>query len=167
MFAGIVCDAKAILNSKIVLNLSFIFIICGFFFAFKDFGLVGFAFAIFAGELIRMVMYQFVMNKELNLSYRQQISIYLPGLINGIVTAVGIYVVSIFMRNGDLPAWLILITQILTGAVLLMALTLLFPHKVLRAEIQLILSRFGLQEEPDSYFGRVMSRYRHYILKEA
>jgi lipopolysaccharide exporter len=167
MFAGIVCDAKAVLNSKIVLNIVFIFIICGFFFIFRDLGLVGFGLAIFAGELVRMVMYQYVMNKELDLSYRQQISIYLPGIINGIITAVGIYAVSMFMRSTDLPAWLTLIVQIITGAVLLLTLTLLFPHRVLRTEIQTILARLGLNSNTTSNVGKIVNRYKHYIMKEA
>lgn len=167
MFAGIICDAKAVLNTKIVLNVIFIAIICAFFYALKDLGLVGFGLAIFFGELVRMVMYQYVMNKELNLSYRQQISIYLPGVINGTITAVGIYVVSMLMRGSDLPALLILAAQIVTGAVLLLGLTLLFPHKVLRNEIEMILAKLGYKGESGSYIDKMVNKYRNHILKEA
>ena len=46
-------------------------------------------------------------------------------------------------------------------------LTLLFPHPLLRAELQMILDRFGLNGGGDSPVGRMVQKYRTFILKEA
>ncbi|QCR22812.1 lipopolysaccharide biosynthesis protein [Pontibacter sp. SGAir0037] len=167
MFAGIVCDAKAVLNPKIVLTVIFIVMICFFFYLLRGYGLVGFAAAIFLGELVRIILYQRLMNRVLEISYRQQISIYMPGLINGIVIAVAMYLVSTMMRGADLPLWLILGAQIAIGGILLGTLTLLFPHKLLRSEIQAILTRFGIADKTDTYYSKIIHKYRNYILKGA
>ncbi|MFD2245448.1 lipopolysaccharide biosynthesis protein [Pontibacter ruber] len=167
MFAGIVCDAKAVLNMKILLNVSFILIIIGFFYLMRDYGLIGFALAVFMGELVRIVLYQRVMNRVLDLSYRQQISIYLPGIINGLVIALGIYLVSSLLRGADMPFWLILGAQMVTGAVMLLILTLLFPHKLLKVELQLMLEKLGISGGADTFYNRIISKYRNYIVKGA
>jgi len=167
MFAGIVCDAKAVLNAKILLNLAFIVLLAGFFFLLQGYGLVGFALAILLGELVRIVLYQYIMHKVLYLSYRRQLSIYLPGIVNGILVALGIYLLSSVMRSADLPLWLVLGAQVSTGAVLLLILSLLFPHKLLRAELLGILVRAGLNSSSNKPYHRVIDKYKHYILKQA
>ncbi len=167
MFAGIICDAKAVLNPKIVLTVIFIIMICLFFYLLRGYGLVGFAGAVFLGELVRIVLYQRLMNRVLDLTYRQQVSIYLPGLINGAVIAVVTYFISSVMRGASLPIGLIFAAQVLTGAVLLGVCTLLFPHKLLRLEIQAILSRFGIAGKTDTSLSRILHKYRNYILREA
>ncbi|NDK55854.1 lipopolysaccharide biosynthesis protein [Pontibacter fetidus] len=158
MFAGIVCDAKAILNPKIILNILFIVVICVFFLLFRDYGLVGFAGAVLLGEFVRMLMYQQIMHKELDLPHSKQLAIYMPGLINGVLVAVGIYIVSTVMRSAELPALAILIAQMATGAVLLLVLTLLFPHKLLRQELQIVFEKIGLQGKTDSYLHKIIQR---------
>jgi O-antigen/teichoic acid export membrane protein len=167
MFAGIVCDAKAVLNVKIVLTSVFIVAICLFFYLLRDFGLVGFAAAILLGELVRTGMYQRVMRKVLELSYRQQLSIYIPGVFNGLLVALGIYLVSSLLRSTEAPAWVILMAQVATGAILLLLLTLLFPHKLLRAELKQVLQRIGLGNSSGNAYNRIIHKYRTHILKEA
>jgi len=158
MFAGIVCDAKAILNAKIILNIMFTVIICVFFFLFRNYGLVGFAGAVLLGELVRMLMYQQIMHKKLDLSYRQQFSIYVPGVINGTLVAAGIYLVSTLMRSAELPTLVILIAQMVTGAILLALFTLLFPHKLLRQELQAVFEKIGLQHKANSFLYKLIQR---------
>ncbi|GAB3203909.1 O-antigen/teichoic acid export membrane protein [Pontibacter aydingkolensis] len=164
MFAGIVCDAKAILNVKIVLNVVFILVISGLFFLLREYGLVGFALAVLIGEVVRMAMYQRVMHNVLQLPYRQQLSIYLPGVINGVLVALGIYLVSSLLRSADAPVVLTFAAQIITGAVLLLLLTLLFPHKLLRTELQMLFNKMGFNGEGTSTSSRFIYKY---ILKEA
>jgi lipopolysaccharide exporter len=166
MFAGIVCDAKAVLNVKILLNIIFILIIGGLFYLLRSYGLVGFAFAVLIGELVRVGMYQVVMHKVLGISYKHQLSIYLPGLINGILIALGIYLVSSLLRGADAPVILTFIAQALTGGILLFMLTLLFPHKLLRAELHLIFNKVGLGERGNSTYSKLLHKYKSYILKE-
>ncbi|WP_266204818.1 lipopolysaccharide biosynthesis protein [Pontibacter kalidii] len=164
MFAGIVCDAKAVLNAKIVLTLLFIGVITGFFFLFRDQGLIGFAFAILAGELVRTLFYQTVLNRILKLSYSKQLLVYVPGIVNGMVIAAVIYVLSTMLRSVGLPHLLVLGAQISTGAVLFLVLTLFFPHKTLKNQINALLSRLGLEDNPTSYVGRLVLKYRKTVI---
>lgn len=167
MFAGIVCDALAVLNAKIILNIVFICIIGALFYQLREFGLVGFAFAMLIGELVRMVMYQRVMHKVLKLPYRQQLSIYLPGLTNGVLVAAGIYLVSTLLRNAEAPVMVTFAAQIATGGILLLVLTLLFPHRLLRTELQMLLGKLGFNGEGTSTSSRLIQKYKLHILKEA
>ncbi|MBC5772980.1 lipopolysaccharide biosynthesis protein [Pontibacter sp. KCTC 32443] len=166
MFAGMICDAKAALNSKIVLNVAFMVVISIFFFLFKGFGLLGFASAIVLGELVKIIFYQKIINRELNISYRQQISVYLPGVINGSIIAVAIYVVSSLFRSPDVSILVVLLAQILTGAILLAILTLFFPHKLLRADIGLLFSKLGLADNTESYQSKIMLKYKNYLTQK-
>ncbi|ARS34506.1 lipopolysaccharide biosynthesis protein [Pontibacter actiniarum] len=164
MFAGIVCDAKAVLNLKIVLTLVFIGVITGFFFLLRQYGLVGFAFAILAGELVRILFYQTVLNRILKLSYTRQLQVYIPGLVNGLIIAAAIYALSTVLRGAGLSHVLVLGAQIATGAVLFIALTLFFPHKTLKSQINTLLSKLGIDENPTSYYGRLISKYRKTVI---
>ncbi|MEJ8757026.1 lipopolysaccharide biosynthesis protein [Pontibacter sp. H259] len=167
MFAGIICDAKAILNIKIILNIVLMVVIAVFFFALQGFGLLGFATAVVLAEFVKMGFYQKVMTDALGISYRQQVSAYLPGLINGCIVAVAIYMVSSLLNSFDVPFIVVLVAQIATGAVSLGVFTLLFPHKLLRNEISQILLKLGISEKTDSLYNRIIHKYKTYIIKEA
>ncbi|RDV13686.1 lipopolysaccharide biosynthesis protein [Pontibacter diazotrophicus] len=167
MFAGIVCDAKAVLNVKIVLNIVFVLVIGGLFFLLRSYGLVGFAFAVLIGELVRVALYQRVMHQVLQLSYLQQISIYLPGVINGVLVALGIYLVSSLLRSAGAPVVVTFTAQLITGAVLLLVLTLLFPHRLLRTELQMMLTKMGFGGDGNSPYSRIIHKYKSQNLKEA
>lgn len=160
MFAGIVCDAKAALNSKVVLNVLFILSICVFFYLFRDLGLVGFALAVFVGELLRVALYQRVMKQVLELDYKVQLQIYVPGLLNGLLIAGAIYSISYLLRSLDVPLLAVLAAQVATGALVLFVLTFLFPHKLLRDQIGQVLSRVGLAADTSTYYGKVLSRFK-------
>ncbi|GAB3811563.1 lipopolysaccharide biosynthesis protein [Pontibacter rugosus] len=160
MFAGIVCDAKAALNSKVVLNVLFILVICGCFYLLKDYGLVGFAFAVFIAELLRVALYQRVMRKVLDLSYKTQLQIYLPGLLNGVLVAACIYGVSHILRSLDIPMIVVLAAQIVTGALSLLTLTFVFPLKLLREQIGQVIAMVGFNVNTSTYLGKMISRFK-------
>ena len=160
MFAGIVCDAKAALNSKVILNVVFILSICICFYLFRNYGLVGFAFAVFVGELLRVALYQKVMKHVLDLKYKVQLQIYIPGLLNGVLVAAAIYLISYFLRDLQIPLLAVLASQIVTGALALFVLTFVFPHKLLRNQLGQLLSRTGLNVNSSTYYGKVLSRFK-------
>lgn len=164
MFAGIVCDAKAVLNIKIVLTLVFIGVIAAFFFMLRQYGLIGFAFAILAGEVVRILFYQAVLNRILKLPYLEQLQVYVPGLVNGVLIAAIIYALSSVLRSLELPHVLVLACQIATGAVLFIILTLFFPHNTLKMQINKLLSKFGVNENSTSYYGKIISKYRKAVI---
>ncbi|MBX0332448.1 lipopolysaccharide biosynthesis protein [Pontibacter sp. HSC-14F20] len=166
MFAGIVCDAKAVLNWKIVITITLIVVISGLFFLLRDYGLVGFGFALLISELVRIGMYQTLMKKILSLSYWKQLRVYLPGLLNGAVVAIVVYLVSTLLRNKELPHLVIMISQMIVGGFVFLAMILLFPHSALKEQLHMIFSKLGVQDNPTSYYGRMLMRYRKSLIKE-
>jgi lipopolysaccharide exporter len=166
MFAGIVCDAKAVLNWKIVITLILIVVISGLFFLLRDYGLVGFGFALLISELIRIGMYQTLMKKILHLSYWKQARVFLPGLMTGAVVAVVVYLLSTLLRNMELPHLVILVSQMMTGALIFIAMVLLFPHSALKEQLHMIFSRLGIQDNPTTYHGKLILRYKNSLIKE-
>lgn len=166
MFAGIVCDAKAVLNWKIVITITLIVVISGLFFLLRDYGLVGFGFALLISELVRIGMYQTLMKKILYLSYWKQLRVYLPGILNGAVVAIVVYLVSNLLRNMELPHLVILISQMIVGGFIFLAMILLFPHSALKEQLHMIFSKLGVQDNPSSYSGRMLMRYRKSLTKE-
>lgn len=167
MFAGIVCDAKAVLNWKIVITITLIVVISGLFFLLKDYGLVGFGFALLISEFIRIGMYQTLMRKVLEISYWQQLRVYLPGILNGLVVAIVVYLVSTMLRGLDWPLLVVLGVQAMTGAFIFLGMVVLFPHPALKEQLHHILSRFGGQDNNTTFFGRLISRYRKTLVKKA
>lgn len=166
MFAGIVCDAKAVLNWKIVITITLIVVISGLFFLLQDYGLVGFGFALLVSEFVRIGMYQALMRKVLELSFWQQFRVYLPGLLIGAVVAVVVYLFSTLLRNMDLPLLAILVSQMIVGAVVFLVMVLLFPHPALKEQLHMVLSRTGKQENSTSFYGRMITRYKKTLVKE-
>lgn len=166
MFAGIVCDAKAVLNWKIVITITLIVIISGLFFLLRDYGLVGFGFALLISEVFRIGMYQTLMKKILQLSYLKQLRVYLPGLLNGAVVAVVVYLVSALLRGMELPHLVVMISQMITGAFVFLAMILLFPHSALKEQLHMIFAKLGVQDNPTSTYGRMLMRYRRSLIKE-
>jgi len=164
MFAGIICDAKAAFNFKIILNIIFILALCGLIWLMQNFGIQGFAAALLIAELLRSAMYQGTLRRVLGLSYRQQLSVYLPGLINGLIIGAFLYLLSTYLRSTGLSVLLILGMQMITGAILLAVLSLLFPHRILKAELKQALVKFGISENISSRSGRAFQLYKNYIL---
>ncbi|WP_439883350.1 lipopolysaccharide biosynthesis protein [Pontibacter sp. MBLB2868] len=166
MFSGIVCDAKAELNLKMTITVIYIVVLIGLFMLLKQYGIVGFALAVFFGEIIRMALYQYAMKRILSLKISSQLRCYIPGVVNGLVIAAVVYLLSTFLRDTELPMAVILACQIVASGILFLILTLLFPHKVLRAEIGLVLNKIGLKADSSSYYGRMIYRYKKNLVEE-
>ncbi|MBC5991214.1 lipopolysaccharide biosynthesis protein [Pontibacter cellulosilyticus] len=166
MFSGIVCDAKAELNLKIVITIVYMVVLIGLFLLLKGYGLVGFAAAVFFGEVIRMGLFQFAMKRILSVSFRNQLRCYIPGVLNGTLIAVAVHLLSLFLREMQLPVVVIFAMQLAACGILFLLFTLLYPHKVLKSEISLVLNKMGLQEDTSSFTGRIISKYKNSIIQE-
>jgi O-antigen/teichoic acid export membrane protein len=165
MFAGIVCDATASLKKKIILNIIYIQFIVALFFILKDFGLRGFAATVAIGEVVKTLMYMYLMKQILSVDYKRLFSSYLPGLINGTVIGVVLYLITASLRSTDSPVWIIFSCQVITGGILLIILMLLLPHPVLKTEIVKFLSRLDLSRS--RYYGRFVLPYINFLSKKA
>lgn len=166
MFAGIVCDAKAVLNWKIVITITLIVVISGLFYLLRDYGLVGFGFALLISEFVRIVMYQTLMRKVLEISYWKQLRVYLPSLLIGSAVAIIVYFASTLLRGLDLPLLAILVSQMMIGAVVFLLMVLLFPHPALKEQLHMVLSRTGTQENSTTFYGRMLTKYKKTLIKE-
>jgi O-antigen/teichoic acid export membrane protein len=165
MFAGIVCDATASLKKKIILNLIYILFIIFLFFVLKDFGLKGFAATIAIGEAVKTLMYIYLMKQILGVDYKRLFSCYLPGLINGSVIGVILYLITASLRSTDSPVWVIFGCQLITGTIVLCVLMLLVPHPVLKTEIYTFISRLDLSRS--RYYHNIVLPYINFLNKKA
>ncbi len=164
MFAGIICDAKAKLNFKIVLNLVLVGVLVVFILLLRGFGLPGFAVAFLMAEAVRMMLYQYTIKQVLELPYKQQLSVYVPGIINGAIIGVILYLFSAYLRTTGLSILVILIMQMAAGGLLLAVLSLLFPHKILKTELKMILDKSGLTSKLADKPGITGQLYRNFII---
>jgi O-antigen/teichoic acid export membrane protein len=165
MFAGIVCDATASLKKKIILNLIYIHFIIGLFFLLKDYGLKGFAATIATGEIVKTGMYMYLMKQILAIDYKRLFSSYIPGIINGAVIGLVLYLITSSLRSSESPLWLIFSSQLVTGAFLLAVLMLLVPHPVLKSEMYGFLSKVDLSKS--RYYDKLVLPYLNFLSKKA
>lgn len=165
MFSGIVCDAKAELNLKIIITVVYMVLLVGLFMLLRGYGLVGFAAAVLFGEIIRMGLYQYAMRRVLGVSFGSQLRCYIPGVVNGVIIAAVVYLLSLFLRGAQLPVLVIFTCQIAACGILYVLLTLLFPHRVLKSEIGLVLNKMGLQGNSTSYVGRIITKYKNSFIQ--
>jgi O-antigen/teichoic acid export membrane protein len=158
-----ICSATAQLKSKLILKLIYASILVSLFFLLRGYGLLGFASAVAIGEGIQTIMYMFLMNRILNLGFGSLFKVYLPGLMNGIVIAIAITLVSLVLRRADCPLLLTFLCQGLTGGIMQIVLMFFFPHPILKAEIQKLITKIDLSKINNKLLNRYMSSYVDFI----
>lgn len=163
MFAGIVCDATASLRKKIILNVIYIQIILVLFYFLKDYGLKGFAAAIATGEIIKTFMYMYLMRQILIVDYKRLFSSYIPGIINGTVIGVILYLVTSSLHAAESPVLLVFSCQLIVGTALLLTLILFVPHPVLKREINKLVAKLNLHQ--NKYYERFIIPYLAFLNK--
>jgi len=159
-FGGIVCDATANLNSKFIMQVTYVILLVILFFFFRRFGLTGFATAIVVGELLRNSAYLYLMKRVLKTSYKEMFSAYQPGLINGFIVGGTIFLASLFLHRAGSPVWLIFSAQLSVGFLLLVFLTFIKPHQTLKREIKAVLLNLSFLKERSLYLCKFISWYQ-------
>lgn len=159
MFAGVMCDARARLNHKIVINTITLLTLVGLFWLLRGAGLLGFAGALLLNECIRTVLFMQLMHQELSLDYGTLLTVYVPGLWHAGAVAGALALVRLVLLPLHLPAVVTLGLLILTGAVVLGVLVLVLPLPRLRNEMHLLLSRLTLP----GGVGRQLARYTRFL----
>lgn len=159
MFAGVMCDARAQLNKKIVTNVITLLTLVGLFWLLRGHGLLGFVAALLLNECIRTALYMRLMHQELGLSYASLLTAYLPGIWHA--TAVGgtLGLARLVLLPLHLPAVAVLVLLILTGAIVLGILVLGLPLPLLRREMHSLLSRLTLS----GAIGQQITRYTRFL----
>jgi lipopolysaccharide exporter len=149
MFAGVVCDATAALKAKLNLNLVFVVLLVGLMFACSRYGLLGVAWALVIGEVVRTILYTIVMQQVLAAPPFTLLRAYGPGVLAAVITAVGIGAVRFGLQPLGAPAIVVLSLEILTGAVVLGSLVLLYPPAELRQVLRRLLARLTATAGPE------------------
>ncbi|MDU0369157.1 lipopolysaccharide biosynthesis protein [Hymenobacter endophyticus] len=156
MFAGVVCDATATLTPKLWLNLLYVVLLTGLFMGLSRYGLLGVAGAVVAGEVLRTVLYLGLMRRVLQVSATDVLSTYVPGLLAGVLVAAGIAGVRELLPPGSVPAAALLLTEILTGGLLLLAFAVGTPPAQLRHVLRRILQRLLEGNAASGRFGHLL-----------
>jgi lipopolysaccharide exporter len=159
MFAGVMCDARAKLNQKIIINTVTMLTLVGLFALLRGYGIMGFAAALFVNEFIRMGLFMRLMHQDLSLSYARLLAPYLPGIWHAVAVAAAMGLVRLALPALHLPVVVALCLLILTAAVTLAVLVLMLPLPVLRREMHSLLSRLNLT----GALGRALARYTHFL----
>ncbi|TGE25089.1 lipopolysaccharide biosynthesis protein [Hymenobacter aquaticus] len=159
MFAGVMCDARAQLNKKIVVNVATLITLVAMFWLLRGYGLLGFAGALLLNEFIRMGLFMLLMHQDLGLSYARLLASYLPGVWHAVAVGGALFGTRLLLVPLHLPAPITLGLLILAGALVLGTLVLALPLPLLRHEMHTFLSRLHLSGAA----GRLLARYTRYL----
>lgn len=146
MFAGVVCDATAVLSNKLVLTLICLVALVGFMYVGSRYGLLGVAWSLVASELVRAALYSRLMQQVLGAAPLSALRAYGPGLLAGVGTAAAIGGVRYGLLALHAPALLLLIAEMLAGAGVLGCLVLGYPPAPLRTVMRSLLYRLAPAE---------------------
>lgn len=150
-FDGLILDATANLNIKLVTRIAHLATLAILFILLSGLGLVGFAVAMVIGEGFFYLVYSFWVSKILHIRVSEMLKLHIPMVAIGICVALCIYVLSFALRLMAWPSWLILLLQILVGAVTLVAYIAVRPPQQLKTQLEkrllagdITLDRFGI-----------------------
>lgn len=135
-FGGIMLEATARLKEKLTLRLSQLALFGVALLLLGRFGLVGFAAAFAVSEAAQLVAQTVVISRALSVSARSLMRAYGPGLAGGVLAAVLLYGESLAGAAMSAPAGIVLIMQVLTGALVLCCSALYVNHGRLYREIR-------------------------------
>ena len=141
MFAGVVCDATAALSHKLLLNVVCLAVLAGLLWGGSKFGLVGVAWALVGGELLRAGLYSAIMRQELGASPWAVLRAYGPGVLAGAGAAATVGAVRYGLLALHTPALALLVAEMLAGAGVLVSLVLVRPPVQLRNVMRALLAR--------------------------
>lgn len=148
MFAGVVCDATATLSHKLGLALVCLAGLAGLLVGGSRFGLVGVAWAMVGGELLRAVLYSGIMRRVLGAAPRAVLGAYGPGVLAGAAAAAAIGAVRYGLLALHAPPLALLVAEMLAGASVLGWLVLVQPPALLRTIMSSLLARFNGPDAP-------------------
>ncbi|MFD2784658.1 lipopolysaccharide biosynthesis protein [Hymenobacter rubripertinctus] len=159
MFAGVVCDATATLTPKLWLNLLYVVVLTGLFYGLSRYGLLGVAAAVVLGEVVRTVLYLLLMRRVLAVTVAQVLGSYGPGLLSGVAVAAGIAAVRLLLPPGTVPAVVLLLAEMLTGALLVLGLAVGAPPARLRQVLRRLLGRLHDADAPAGRLSQLLAAY--------
>ena len=163
LLAGVVADARANLQQKVVLNLTFMALLTALFGGLKSYGLTGIAAAIGLGEVVRTFLYMRVTHHDIGIPYRQLLATYRPGLLNAVAAGLGLLAVATLLRPWLLPSLLVLLVLVATGALVLGAVLLRWPTAELHPLLRQAVGRAGGLGQLPAGTRPLLARYGRFL----
>jgi len=155
-FGGIVCEATATLNIKLLMQIIYVIILGTLFYLLSGYGILGFATAILIGEFIRYVLYFFLIKHICKISLIEGIRAYVPSLIPSIAIGTLIYFFAFSLRNATLQIPLVFSVELTVGVLTFFSLFYLTNNAVKR-EIRNRLFSSGTIEIKNSFFSKIVT----------
>ncbi|OGU75974.1 MAG: hypothetical protein A2V93_11085 [Ignavibacteria bacterium RBG_16_34_14] len=115
-FDGIICDATANLNKKLVLQTSYVIMLAGFFYFLGGFGLIGFAAGLVCASLLRNVGYYFITKRALGFNSKELFNSFYPSVISALFITLIIYINLILMQTFISSNLILLIGSVIIGS---------------------------------------------------
>lgn len=134
-FGGVVCEATATLKVKAILQVIYVTALAALIYFFKNWGLEGIAFSILLAVFSRNLAYIFITKTILNFKFIDIIKSYIPGILASLLCGLAIYFTANFLKAYDISSGLILLAEVIIGAVLLLITFFINPDKSLKLEI--------------------------------
>ncbi len=128
-FGGVLLEAQAALNAKLVLQSCYLLLLFLLFTLLKEMGLLGFGLALIVGALLLNVAYAFVICRLIDLQRTAVVSSFGSSLASGVATALAIYASTRLMTSFGAPDGLVLALQVLVGAATMIAVLFLGPQR--------------------------------------
>lgn len=133
--SGIICEATATLNIKVVLQIAYVTILSFLYYIFRNYGLEGIAISFVITEFLMFIWYLFVTRKLLSYTYNEIFSALFPGILTGAITGLFILAATYLMEKWISSPIIILFLQLIIGVISLFSLLFIKANKSIRLEI--------------------------------
>lgn len=135
-FGGITSEALGALNLKMGLQAAYVVLLVGGLLAVPSDFIVGYTLVLMSAELVRLLAYAVFMSHLLGVSPADHLRTFIPPVATAAAVAGGIAAVTAGLLQIGAPLLLVLGSQILTGAVMLMIMAAYGPLRRIRAELR-------------------------------
>lgn len=143
---GVVCDATATLNRKLVLQIAYVLVLGGLLFvAGTQDQLIFFAFAVAGAQVFRHVLYMALLRRVLGFGIGDHLRIYGPVLAAAVLVGGCLTAVTLLLRP-LVPVGIVLAGQVATGVLVMMLSLLWGPLVGTRRDVRVRLEMTGLLE---------------------
>lgn len=155
-FGGIVCEATATLNIKLLMQVVYVTILGILFYLMRGLGIREFAMAIVFAEFIRFLAYLFIVKRICNITSMEYIRAYLPSIASALIIGVSIYFVATILCGFNVPVIMLFAVELILGMGLLMVIFFYGPQKTLREEIRDRFDKSGIVTRDNSVVNRLL-----------
>lgn len=143
-FGGILCESLADLNFKLILQGSYVVIQAILMIYASRFGLLGLAWAMLLGEVLRHIAYLVAGKRLLKYSFLDVVITYLPSILTSVIVGVALYGLSVAFTGSGAPMIVQLGTHMVLGGILLIGLLTANFNRPVRTQLnERLLSKIG------------------------